>query len=61
VEAPVGDNTVEKDHGPLDRFKEVSGVYGLGFERESFLGFALPFAIVLIVGGLGGLLIWLWL
>ena len=57
----MGDNTVEKEHGPVDRIKEVSGIYGLGFELESFLGFALPFGIVLVVGGLGGLLIWKWL
>ncbi|MEA2597219.1 MAG: hypothetical protein QOF01_3688 [Thermomicrobiales bacterium] len=57
----MSDNTVGKKHGPIDRAKEVSGIYGLGFERESFLGFALPFAIVLIVGGSIGLLIWQWL
>jgi hypothetical protein len=56
----MSDNTAEKDHGPIDRFKEVSGIYGLGFERESFMGFMLPFAIVAIVGGLGALVI-LWL
>ena len=57
----MSDNSVEKDFGPIDRVKELSGIYGLGFERESFLGFALPFAIVLVIGGLGGLLIWKWL
>jgi hypothetical protein len=59
-ERHVSDNTFEKEHGPVDRLKEVSGVYGLGFERESFLGFILPFVIVAIVGGLGALVI-LWL
>ena len=57
----MSDNSVEKDYGPIDRVKDVSGIYGLGFERESFFGFMLPFAIVLVIGGLGGLLIWRWL
>jgi hypothetical protein len=57
----MSENRVEKDHGPVDRLKEVSGIYGLGFERESFMGFALPFLIVIVIGGFGGLLIWKWL
>jgi hypothetical protein len=57
----MSDNSVEKHHGPLDSIKEVTGIYGLGFESESFKGFMLPFIIVLVVGGLGGLLIWRWL
>jgi hypothetical protein len=59
-EAGMSENGVEKDFGPVDRFKEVSGIYSLGFERESFFGFMLPFAIVAIVGGIGALVI-LWL
>jgi hypothetical protein len=61
AEALMSENGVEKDFGPIDRVKEVSGIYGLGFERESFLGFALPFAFVAIVGGLGALIILFWL
>lgn len=53
----MSDNSFEKHFGPVDRVKEVSGIYGLGFERESFLGFILPFVIVIIVGGLGALVI----
>jgi hypothetical protein len=54
----MSEDRVEKDHGPFDQIKELTGVYGLGFERESFLGFALPFVIVLGVGGILGLIIW---
>ena len=57
----MSENRVEKDQGPIDKFKEVSGIYGLGFERESFMGLALPFLIVIVIGGFGGLLIWKWL
>jgi hypothetical protein len=60
AEAAMSENGVEKDFGPVDRFKEASGIYGLGFERESFLGFMLPFAFVVIVGGIGALIIF-WL
>ena len=37
----------------IDRIKELSGIYGLGFERESFLGVAIPTAIVIVVGAVG--------
>jgi hypothetical protein len=57
----MSENRVEKDFGPVDRVKEVSGIYGLGFEKESFMGFALPFLFVAVIGGFGGLLIWKWL
>lgn len=57
----MSDNGAKKDYGPTDRIKDVSGIYGLGFEKESFMGFALPFIIVGVVGGLGALLILFWL
>ncbi len=41
----------------LNRLRELVGIYGLGFNRESFLGLILPFAIVFIVGGLGVFLV----
>lgn len=31
----------------MDRFREESGIYGLGFRKESFLGVALPMAFVI--------------
>lgn len=57
----MDDNSVEKRRGPLDPLRETSGIYGLGFERESFLGFILPWVIVIGVGGVLGLIIWRWL
>jgi hypothetical protein len=61
AEARMSDNGVQKEYGPVDRLKDVSGIYGLGFEKESFMGFALPFVLVAVVGGLGALLILFWL
>jgi hypothetical protein len=57
----MSDNRVEKDYGPIDRVKDTSGLYGLGFEKDSFMGFALPFVIVGAIGGIGALLILFWL
>ena len=34
----------------LDHLRERTGVYGLGFRRESIVGQLLPFAIVIGVG-----------
>jgi hypothetical protein len=41
----------------IDRIKELTGVYGLGLERESFLGVAIPVGFVILVGGVGWVLI----
>jgi hypothetical protein len=57
----VTENGTKKQFGPIDRWKEASGIYGLGFERESFIGFALPWVIVLGVGGVLGAIIYFWL
>lgn len=54
----MSDGTYRKDHGLVDQARETSGIYKLGFEKESFLGFILPFAIVIGIGGVLGLLIW---
>lgn len=35
----------------LDRFREESGVYSLGFDHSSFAGVILPILFVFIVGG----------
>lgn len=48
----------EKDFGPEDAVRERTGIYALGFSIASFLGFLLPFAIVVGIGGLGAILIW---
>ena len=54
----MSDGSYQKDRGLVDQARETSGVYKLGFEKESFLGFALPFAIVIGIGGFLGVLIW---
>ena len=41
----------------LDRIRELTGIYGLGFRRESILGLVLPIAFVVLVGGAIALLI----
>jgi hypothetical protein len=35
----------------VERIKEMTGIYRLGFSKESFLGIMLPIAFVVIVGG----------
>ena len=35
----------------LDRIREMTGIYGLGFRRESILGLVVPIAFVIVVGG----------
>jgi len=35
----------------IERIKEMTGIYHLGFAWESFLGIALPVAFVVVVGG----------
>ena len=32
-----------KEHGPIDEVRDRTGLYKLGFELSSFLGFSLPF------------------
>jgi hypothetical protein len=35
----------------MDRIREWTGIYGLGFRRESILGLVVPIAFVVLVGG----------
>ena len=37
----------------INRIKELTGVYGLGFERESFMGVAIPLGVVVAIGAVG--------
>ena len=46
-------------HGLINRVRELTGIYGTGFERASVVGLLLPIAFVVLVGGLGALLVWL--
>lgn len=41
----------------FNRLRERTGIYGLGFNEESFKGLMLPFLFVLIVGGIGAFLV----
>ncbi len=43
--------------GLINRVKELSGVYGLGFDRESMAGITIPVAIVVAVGAAGWVVI----
>jgi hypothetical protein len=35
----------------MDRIRDRTGIYGLGFRRESVLGLVVPIAFVILVGG----------
>lgn len=56
----MSDSAPKKDFGPIDKWREASGLYKLGFDFESFKGFALPF-IAMGVPILLALAIWKWL
>ncbi len=43
--------------GLINRVKELSGIYRLGFDKESIAGITIPFAIVIGVGVAGWVLI----
>ena len=53
----MSDGSYKKQHGLIDKARELSGIYRIGFEPESFLGLALPIGIVIVVGGILGLII----
>ena len=55
--APSSGSGEEAMQSLINRVKELSGVYGLGFERESIMGVALPVGFVVVVGGLGWILV----
>ena len=40
----------------MNRIRELTGIYGLGFNKSSFMGLALPLVIVVAVAFLS----WLW-
>ena len=39
----VSDSAPKKQFGPIDKWREMSGLYKLGFDMESMKGFGLPF------------------
>ena len=54
--APSSGSGEQAMHNMINRIKELTGIYGLGFERESVMGIALPVGFVVVVGGLGWIL-----
>ncbi|MFM9107951.1 MAG: hypothetical protein ACKOWF_14780 [Chloroflexota bacterium] len=41
----------------LEFLQEKTGIYSLGFAKESFLGLVIPIAFVLRIGGLGAAMV----
>ena len=56
----VTDSAPKKDFGPIDKWREQSGLYKLGFDMESIKGLGLPF-IAMIVPAILAILIWKYL
>jgi hypothetical protein len=56
----VTDPAPKKQFGPVDKFREQSGLYKLGFDFESMKGFGLPF-IAMAVPIVLAILIWKYL
>jgi len=46
-------------HSVMKHLRERTGIYGGGFRVDSAFGVILPFAIVILVGGFGALLVYL--
>jgi hypothetical protein len=44
--APSGGDTVQEAPEMMNRIREMTGIYGLGFNKSSVMGLVLPFAIV---------------
>ena len=53
-------NEPQKNFGPVDKWREASGLYKLGFDAESFKGLVLPF-LIMIVPAIFAFLIWKYL
>ena len=43
--------------GLINRIKAMSGIYGMGFDRESMAGISIPFIVLIGVGTIGWVLI----
>jgi hypothetical protein len=43
--------------GLMRRYRQLSGIYGSGFNPDSVLGVVLPIAFVALAGGVGALLV----
>lgn len=56
----MSDSAPKKQFSPLDKFREQSGLYKLGFDMESVKGFGLPF-LAMAVPIVLAILIWQYL
>jgi hypothetical protein len=43
--------------GLINRIKAMSGIYGMGFDRESMAGISIPVIIVIVLGAAGWIFI----
>jgi hypothetical protein len=57
----MSDEGSRTDRGLADTGRQLTGLYRLGFDPESFIGFILPWLIVGAIGGIGALVILYWL
>jgi hypothetical protein len=53
------EHRVTEEGAMLERIQELTGIYGLGFSKDSFLGLVIPIGFVLLVGGLGAALVFI--
>lgn len=53
----MSDGSYKQHRSLIDRARELSGIYHLGFEPDSFLGLVIPIGIVIVIGGILGLII----
>jgi hypothetical protein len=51
----------KKNVSIIDRWREMSGLYKLGFDPESVKGLGFPVILVLVIGGGLGAIIRFWL
>ena len=56
----MSESTPTKKFGPIDKWREMSGLYKLGFDLESFKGLMFPFILTSIFVVLG-VVIYAWL
>jgi hypothetical protein len=54
-------NGYKKDVSIIDRWRELSGLYKLGIDPDSVIGFVFPFIVVAVIGGGLGAIIRYWL
>jgi hypothetical protein len=56
----MSDTAPKKQFGPIDKWREASGLYKLGFDQESLKGIMFPF-LAMVVPVVLAIVIWKWL